>query len=269
MRIMALNQMPRRTRDDDYHSRVEGLLRSYVTAGTEVALCYPDDYPGAAISGIQGAQHVHTELHYAVSTPALVRKIVWAEENGYDAVVQTNAFDPGVEAARLAVRIPVIGLCRASVHVAATLSDRIAITVPFDGYALHVRRLLRTYGLEGFVTDVRSLRLPGIPRGEEVDRLKPQLLREAAALMRALVGETGAECVVPLGAAIVPYIVDPAELEREVGVPVLNTTRIGLRLAETCVQLGMSHSAATYPSAKLRLEDFSALAYVPSPPGRD
>ncbi len=30
-------------------------------------------------------------------------------EQGFDAVVQSNHFDPGVEAARLAVRIPVIG----------------------------------------------------------------------------------------------------------------------------------------------------------------
>src|SRR5947209_6716490 len=142
MRIMALNQMPRNTKDPDYHLRVERLLRSHASPSTEIDLCYPDDYPGAGISAEMSAQHVHTELHYAISVPALVRKIVWAEEQGYDAVVQTNAFDPGVEPARLAVRIPVIGLCRTSVMVAASIAERIAITVPFDGYVAHTWHVL-------------------------------------------------------------------------------------------------------------------------------
>jgi hypothetical protein len=50
-------------------------------------------------------------------------------------------------------------------------------------------------------------------------------------------------------------------LQREVGVPVLNTKSISIRFAETCVNLGLSHSPRTYPTAELRYEDFSALAY--------
>jgi hypothetical protein len=43
---MALNQMPEDTRDPDYHPRIESKLRAYASPGTEVELCYPDDYPG-------------------------------------------------------------------------------------------------------------------------------------------------------------------------------------------------------------------------------
>ncbi len=50
----------------------------------------------------------------------------------------------------------------------------------------------------------------------------------------------------------------PADLEREVGIPVLNTKSIGIRFAEMCVALGMSHSPITYPTAKLSYEDFGA-----------
>jgi allantoin racemase len=262
MRIMALNQMPEDTKDPDYHQRVQQTLHSYASPGTAIDLCYPDDHPGAAVNRVMSDQHVHTELHYLVSIPALVRKIVWAQEQGYDAVVQTNAFDPGVEAARLAVAIPVIGLCRSSVTLASTLAERIAITVPFEGYVHHTRRILRTYGLERFVTDVRSLDLPGIPRGAEVGERRAGLRAGAITLMRSLIEETRAECIVPLGAAIVPYIVSPTELQQELGVPVLNTTAIGIRLAETCVALGISHSPRTYLPANLAAGDFDQLAYA-------
>ena len=84
----------------------------------------------------------------------------------------------------------------------------------------------------------------------------------AAEVMGALVRETKAECIIPLGGAIIPYIVSPTDLEREVGVPVLNTKAIGIRFAEMCVQFGMSHSARTYPRAKLQDADFSTPAYA-------
>lgn len=78
--------------------------------------------------------------------------------------------------------------------------------------------------------------------------------------MKGLVSETGAECIIPLGGAIIPYIVDPADLQAGAGVPVLNTKSITIRFAETCVGLGLAHSPLTYPRADLSYEDFSAQA---------
>ena len=79
--------------------------------------------------------------------------------------------------------------------------------------------------------------------------------------MRGVVRDTDPECIIPLGGALIPYIVDPDDLAREVGVPVLNTKTITIRFAETCVNLGLSHSPKTYPTAKLDPEDFSAYAF--------
>ena len=45
-----------------------------------------------------------------------------SEQNGYDAVISSNTFDPGVDGGRLAVGITVIGLCRTAMHAALTLS---------------------------------------------------------------------------------------------------------------------------------------------------
>ncbi len=221
---------------------------------------WPDDHPGSRVGVTMGAQSVRTGLHHAMQTSALVRKIVWAEDNGYDALIQSNTFDPGVEAGRLAVRIPVIGLLRTTLHVATTLADRIGITVPLEGHLPYTRRILRSYGMQDFVTDVRVIGM----YGESLAAKKSDLLRHTVDVMRGLVDDTGAECVIPLGGALFPYIVSPAELELEVGVPVLNTKSIGIRFAEMCVQFGMTHSLRTYPSQRLSYDNFTELAHSPS-----
>lgn len=248
MRIMVLNQTPGRA-DTEYHERVEPILRSYASPGTQVDLCYPDEYGARAQGG--GAAH----LGFYTSVPALVRKTVWAEQNGYDAVIQSNNFEPGVEASRLAVRIPVLGLCRTTMLFAANFADRIGVTVPLDGYFVLARRLLEAYGVMQFVTELRSLGLDAVPSGDQVAIQRPIIFKRAVEVMRGLVEETRAECIVPLGGAIIPYIVNPKDLTPEVGAPVLNPKSIGIHTAETCIALGIAQSPLTYPLAALRPDD--------------
>ena len=247
MRIMFLNQGARNPNSgDEYHERVEQLLHSYASPGTQVDLCYPDDdYDRAQGDG-------SSPLGKALTTPSLIRKTRWAEQNGYDAVIQSNNFDPAVEASRHAVRIPVLGLCRTTMLVAANLADRIGVTVPFHANLVMARRLMESYGVQQFVTDIRSLELDAVPGGEDVAIQRPKIFGRAAEVMRGLVEETDAECIVPLGGAIIPYIVDPKDLEAEVGAPVLNPKAVGIHTAEMYFRLGMSHSPITYAAATIR-----------------
>jgi allantoin racemase len=254
MRILFLNQAPATPADLSRKPRIEALLRSYASPGTEVELGFPDDYPGAKVHLVLGGQSALNGLHHALETAPIVRKAVWAEANGYDAVIQSNTFDPGVEAARLAVRIPVVGLLRTNLHAAATLADRIGITVPLASHVPHTWRLLRTYAMDHVVADV----LPLGVYGEDLDRRRDELRSRALEVVRTLVERSRAECIIPLGGALFPYVVDPAEIERELDVPVMNTKAVGIRFAETCVAQRMAHSRLTYPSARLRYEDFSA-----------
>ncbi|MDH3446395.1 MAG: aspartate/glutamate racemase family protein, partial [Deltaproteobacteria bacterium] len=195
-------------------------------------------------------------IYHALQTPALVRKIVWAEQNGYDAVVQSNTFDPGVEASRQAVRIPVIGVLRASLHMATILANSIAIIVPLEAHVAYTWQIVRAYGMQSFVKDVAPLGLYDETAARRVD----EIFARAVDVMREAVKRTGAGAILPLGGAVIPTLVSPKDLERNVGVPVLNTKAIGIHFAELCVQLGMSQSPVDYPLAQLRYEDFTAFA---------
>jgi len=253
MRILMLNQAPRiANRHPGYDVEpITKLLNSYASPGTKVEIHFPDDFEGSDIMHMLGAQSQLNGLHHLVEAPAIVKKIIWAQENGYDAVVSSNTFDPGVDGGRLAVDIPVIGPLRTSMHAALTLADRVGITVPLASHVPYTRRILRSYGLESFVTKI----LPIGVYGKDIKERKNEIFDKTANLIRALVDD-GAEIIVPLGGALIPYVVDPADLAKATGVQVLNTKVICIRFAEMCVTFKITQSAITYPRGNLTSRDF-------------
>jgi len=198
-----------------------------------------------------GSQSKLNGLHHMMETPAIVRKIFWAQQNGYDAVICSNTFDPGVDGGRLAIEIPVIGVLRASMHVALTLADKVGVTVPLPSHVPYTRRILRSYGLEQFVAGMKPIDVY-----VDVQNRKAEIFDIAVKLIRELVAE-GAEIVLPLGGALIPYQVDPDDLAAATGVQVLNTKAIGIRFAELCVSQKWTQSALAYPRAKLDAADFT------------
>ena len=252
MRIMILNHQSKREGSPAYEARVAALLQSYTSPGTTIEVHYPEDLGGSEVTSHLRKSQALAGLHHALETPALVKKVIEAERLGFDAVVQSNTFDPGVDGGRLAVDIPVIGLLRASMHAALTLADRVGIAVPLAPHVPYTWRLMRTIGLDRFVSDIRPI---GI-YGADISQRRSEIYDTTVKVMRGLLDETRAEILLPLGGAIIPYVVDPKDLAKAVGAQVLNTKAIGIRFAEMCVACGMAQSAITYPKAKLSYGDF-------------
>jgi Asp/Glu/hydantoin racemase len=254
VRILFVDQAPRTEKSQPPYdvAAIERLLNSYASPGTKVEIGFPDDFAGSQIMHIIGGQSRLNGLHHMMEAPAIIRKIFWAAENGYDAAISSNTFDPGVDGGRLAVDIPVIGLCRTAMHAALTLADRVGITVPLAPHVPYTWRILRSYGLDRMVSDIRPI---GI-YGADISQRGQEIFDTTVRVIRSLVEETRAEIIVPLGGAIIPYVVDPKDLAQATGVQVLNTKAVGIRFAEMCVTLGMTQSARTYPRAQLKYGDF-------------
>ena len=99
MKLLFLGKMPRSTAAVSYdHTVIEQRIMKQLSPGTEVVCDFPDDYDGSLAERVLGRQNMLNGIDHVMVTPSLLRKIVWAEENGFDAVVQSNPFDPGVEA---------------------------------------------------------------------------------------------------------------------------------------------------------------------------
>jgi Asp/Glu/hydantoin racemase len=154
------------------------------------------------------------------------------------------------------VSIPVIGVLKTSLHTVTSLADRIGVIVPLVSHVPYTWRILRAYGMEGFITGIKPL---GIYGSDLKDRL-PEITQRAETLVRELVDQTGAEFILPLGGALIPQVLDPADLQTATGVPVINTWLTSLRFAETCVMLGLTQSPFTYPRGVLSYADVTGRA---------
>lgn len=260
MRIMFLNPSPNPGGGHDVGydvAKIEKQLNTLATPGTKIEIGFPDDYAGSKIIDLIGQQSNMNGLHHLLQAPALVSKIVWAAENGYDAVIQSNTFEPGVEGGRMAVKIPVIGLLRTSLHTATVLADKVGIVVPLESHVAYTERIVRAYGMERFVAGIRPI---GV-YGPKLDERKAEITDLTVRLIKGLVGD-GAQIILPLGGLLIPYVVDPAELQRQTGAPVLNTKAIGIAFAESCVRMGLSQSPLTYNPVSVRHRDFLESAFA-------
>jgi allantoin racemase len=242
MRIMFLNHSYQR-HSAELEKHIARLLASYASPGTTFELAYPDDLGGGQVLNLLEEKKALSGLHHIVETPALVQKALEAERQGFDAVIQSNTFDPGVDASRLAVRIPVIGLLRASLHFAASLCDRLGLVVPLETHIPHTMRLVQLYAMTPFLSGIKTVALYDTG---DLSRYHDVALERTIAVGRELVAG-GAQAVIPLGGKIYPYVVDPKEIEAEIGVPVINTKAVGVSYAELMVRTGISHSIKAYP----------------------
>jgi allantoin racemase len=242
MRIMFLNHSFKR-HSPELEAHIRELLKGYASPGTTFELAYPEDLGGGEVLSLLEERKALSGLHHILETPALVKRAIEAEHQGFDAVMQSNTFDPGVEASRLAVRIPVVGLLRASLHFAATLCDRFALIVPLETHIPHTMRLVQGYGMSAFVCGIKTV---GLYDTGDLSGYHDIVIERTLAAGRELV-QGGAQAIIPLGGKIYPYVVTPEELEPHLGVPIVNTKAVGVSFAEWMVRSKISHSVKAYP----------------------
>ena len=188
---MFLSHLPENPKAKERYAKIQAQLDGYASAGTQVELCFPDDYPGAKLSSNLGARNEVPGIYHLLQTPAIIRKIVWAENNGYDAVVQSNTFDPGVEAARQTVRIPVIGVFRTALHTASVLSNSIAIIAPLEEHIAYAWQIVHSYGMQGFVKNITAIGL----YDENAEKRIDEIFARAVEAMRATIKTSAAGCI--------------------------------------------------------------------------
>ncbi|MGQ0549521.1 MAG: aspartate/glutamate racemase family protein [Armatimonadota bacterium] len=119
--------------------------------------------PGVIVERLEGfaptvarPEVIESLYDEALLAPWNVEMAVEAERRGFDAVITGCAGDPGVEAAREMVRIPVIGPGQAALHTAAMLGYTFSVLSPLDSTVGPTRALVRHHGLEGRCASVRS-----------------------------------------------------------------------------------------------------------------
>lgn len=204
--------------DEEAHRRA--LVRSAASPGTDV------DF-------IQVEQaSMFSEPFSARNTSRVVDEIVQAIEQAAvgrpDAFLVWGGLDPGVALARQRVDVPVIGVAQATYAAAAQLEARLGLVVYEAGIVDAVREGARRCGVAHLVGSVRSIDVPMPELTPRRAHVRARIVEEAALALR----QDGATAIYVNGMSMMPAAIGAEELSAEIGAPVLDPLRIGLRTAE-------------------------------------
>jgi len=170
----------------------------------------------------------------------VIEQAVEAERRGFDAVITGCFSDPGVEAARERVVIPVIGPGETALYTARMLAHYFSVVTPLPETVPLAREQAHRTGMHPFIASIVSFDLSV----EAIRDRDPATISRLIDVCRACVRDDGAEAIV-CGCASMSLLSD--EIGAAVGVPVLNSVRLSLRAAEMMVGSGLCHSKKTFP----------------------
>jgi allantoin racemase len=218
------------------YSRRRDKILSYSGGDLEMGVIRVPPSPYQAGFGGDGASTL---------VPVFVEAFRQAEAEGYEAVIPLGVLDIGVEAGRHAVNIPVIGTLESVLHVASFLGRRIGL-ISYSENLLPV--LSGLVGKYGFTTQVVGYahvgtELTGLASAS--DRLQNLFIAEARALERT----HQVDVIVSAGISLCPLHIDRLELERQLGLPVVEAIGAPIQMAAAVTRLNARHSRKTWPAS--------------------
>src|SRR5713101_7401079 len=152
-----------------------------------------------------------------------------------DAIVLAGFGRVGIDALKEALTLPVVSIAEASMAIACLLGHRFTTLTMLQQFIPYQQDLVRYYGFEAKCASVRAINI----NVEECVTNRDQALRELTEQIRAIVTEDRAEVIILACAGLCGYDV---ELSRLAGIPVLDPVAVAVKVAESLVGLGVSHS---------------------------
>lgn len=159
--------------------------------------------------------------------PQFVEGARAAERDGCDAFMIHCVYDPGIELARAAVKIPVVGFGESTFQAAVQIAPKFGLITPNDALTETALKLLERIGLRDRLVHAEPLNIELPEAHKRLDELKR---RGVGIAQRAR--EHGAGVVIPFGLALVPAHLTTEDIRDGAGIPVLNPAQIGIRHAE-------------------------------------
>jgi allantoin racemase len=193
----------------------------------------------------------------------IIDGIIEAETRGYDAAIIGCGNDPGLQEARQAVDIPVIGCTEAAMLLACSLGSKFGVVTVMDEFIPVCEKNIRNYGLGSRTAGpVRVYQMGNNPFAALFEMVEnPASINPQFEMLCLECIDDGAEVIIPACASLSPatallgYTVVPGT-----GVPVIDITQAAVKLAETLVDLkrktGLSKSQKNaYKSIPAKLRD--------------
>lgn len=174
----------------------------------------------------ESTAHVEYRAYQALCYGETVRVAYDAGQRGFDAMILGCFDDPGLKETReVSGEMSVVALCQASVQVAVTLANRFSIIVGRPKWIEQMTENVRGYGLGHALASMRSIDL-GVEQLQADPKETEGRIVEAA--RRAVVEDHAEAIILGCGGAYGFH----EEVQREVGVPVIDSVCAAFKLAE-------------------------------------
>ncbi|MEX6508872.1 aspartate/glutamate racemase family protein [Jiella sp. M17.18] len=220
MRLLVVNPntTPSMTRT------IGAAARAVAAPGTEIVAVEPSMGP-ASIEGVYDG---------ALAVPGLLQTIAAQPADG---IVIACFDDTGLDAARSAAAVPVVGIGEAAYHVASLVSDRFTVITTLSRSVPVIERNLAVTGLRSRCARVRASDIPVLALEEPGSDAR----RRISDMVARALQEDGADGIVLGCAGMADFA---AELSRAHGVPVIDGVAAAVKLIESLLALGLSTSKA-------------------------
>jgi allantoin racemase len=194
-----------------------------------------DDCEITVICPTRGPITLESSYDEAYAIAPTIDLVKQANTEAYDAIILACFCDVGVEAAKEISSVPVLGLEEATLSIALLLGDKFGIMTEKRPRVAMKKLHVRRHGLLERMACIRPLELSVAELDADPERTKAA----GMALARRMVEDDGAEVIIMGCAAMAGYGDD---LERELGVPVLDPLKVTVKVAEALVEMGVTHS---------------------------
>lgn len=191
-----------------------------------------------------GPVSIECEFDEAMSVPGIVAEALAAERSGADAIIIDCMGDPGLNAAREVVSIPVLGPSETSMHLAAMLGHKYSVVTVLDSVVPMIENLAKIYGTSEKLVSVRVVNIPVL----ELEAAPEKLMGALAKASLAAVEDDGAHAIVLgctgfLGCA---EAVSAALAGKNLELPVIDPIPSTICVAAGIVRAGLTHSKRSY-----------------------
>ncbi len=212
-------------------ARRRDFLERHAAPGTEVSVYDVSEGPAS----------IESMTEEYLSIPAALRRAVELEEEGWDAVILGCYGDPGLDAFRELIAIPIVGPCENTALVAASLGHRFSIITVTESIVAPIEKLVRSAGVSEKLASVRAIDIPVMDLHGDRARAIEATVREG----RLAISENRADTLI-VGCMTMGFMGIAEAASAELGVPVVNPVTMALKYAEALTGAGLTHSRRAY-----------------------
>lgn len=188
-----------------------------------------------AVSPGMGPASIESYYDEALSVPGILDEIRIGEAEGVDGYVIACFGDPGLYAAREAARGPVIGIAEAAMHAASLIGTGFTVVTTLERTCGIAQHLAEIYGMSRFCRKVRASELCVL----DLEKPGSDAYRIIIAECRRAMEEDKIDSII-LGCAGMSDLCE--QIDRELGITVIDGVTVAVKLVESLVQLGLKTS---------------------------